>query len=134
MAIYEAIITEDGRTFRYSADAPVQWPGMNDKADHVEIIPEEPTPVELGIDWRITRLALLNRLTDAELGSFYYLAKSDLSLEILKDKLMAATFINLELEQTAGAISLLVSKGVLTSGRATEILTTAPSALEVYGG
>lgn len=98
------------------------------------IAPTPPTyePVVPPVNWKITRLAMRNRFTTAEKVALYELAKTNTLIQIFLDDLAAATFIDLQRDETVGAIGQLVTVGLLTSARGTEILTTEPSPDEVY--
>lgn len=84
----------------------------------------------------ITRLAFRNRFTLQEKAALYTIAASaqGLPIKIYLDDLSAATFIDLSRQETISGIQTLAAIGVLTNARATEILTTVPTQLEVYKG
>lgn len=78
--------------------------------------PHVPPPV-------ITKIAMLTRFTDAEYVGILAAAKTDVEVEAWKTKFDASSSINLEDARNVTGINLLVSKGLLTQSRATEILT-----------
>lgn len=86
------------------------------------------------ISWKITRLALRNRLTLQELIAFYTLCQSNLVYQIMLDNLKTTTYVDLKRQDTQTAILSLVNVGVLTSERASVILNTEPTSVEVYRG
>lgn len=81
---------------------------------------------------KITRLAFFNRFTNQELATFYSVAAQNVAYQILRDKLMMATFIDLNREDTGQALDYLVMANIITAQRKTEILTTTPTAIEQY--
>ena len=84
----------------------------------------------------ITKLAMLQRLTVPErLGILTYVANNPSSVPaILMQNIMVAIYVDLNRPDTQAGINYLVNFGLLTSDRATQILTTAPTALEIYQG
>ncbi len=72
----------------------------------------------------ITKLALLNRMTDAEFISIINAAKTDAEVELWKIRFDAATTIDLtDGSRVVAGFPMLVTKGLLTQERATKILT-----------
>lgn len=90
-------------------------------------------PAALGT--QITRLAFLSRFTDAEavaldlasIGATVAAA----TLRRYMDKVNAANFIDLAREDTRAGVQALEAMGVLTEGRASEILDAPVMATEV---
>ena len=82
----------------------------------------------------ITKLALRQRFTIPELVAIQTTLKTNAVLEILMDNLKVATFIDLKRQDTIDGIMYLVSLGLVTSERATQILTTIPTEQEIYRG
>ena len=71
----------------------------------------------------ITKLALLNRMTDAEFISIINAAKTDAEVELWKIRFDNATTIDLTSnDRVVTGFSMLVSKGLLTQERSAEIL------------
>lgn len=70
----------------------------------------------------ITRLEFLNKFTDEELVAIYTAAKSNISVEIMMDKVKAAEYISLTDEKTISGVTMLETVGLITEGRAQEIL------------
>jgi hypothetical protein len=83
---------------------------------------------------RITKLALRQRLTITELTNLQTASLTNVLLQVLKDNLAVATYIDLSLPSTIQAVEVLVAYGLLTSDRANTILTTPPAAGEIYQG
>jgi hypothetical protein len=83
---------------------------------------------------RITKLALRQRFTIPELAGVQTAVKTNVVLEILMDNLKVATFIDLSRQDTVDGIMYLVSLGLITSERATQILTATPTEQEIYRG
>lgn len=80
--------------------------------------PTPPTPPPI-----ITKISLLTRLTDEEYVGILVAAKVDVEVEAWKNKFDTTGTVNLEDTRTITGMNLLVSKGLLTQERATEILT-----------
>jgi hypothetical protein len=72
----------------------------------------------------ITKLALLNRMTDAEFIGIINAAKTDAEVELWKTRFDTATTIDLnDGSRVVAGFPMLVTKGLLTQERATKILT-----------
>jgi hypothetical protein len=71
----------------------------------------------------ITRLALLDRMTDAEFSAILAAAKTDTDVEAWKTRFDVATSIDLDNDRTKTGFAMLVTKTLLSQERATEILT-----------
>jgi len=72
----------------------------------------------------ITKLALLNRMTDAEFIGIINVAKTDAEVELWKTRFDNATTIDLnDGSRVVAGFPMLVTKGLLTQERATKILT-----------
>lgn len=71
----------------------------------------------------ITKLALLDRMTDAEFSSILAAAKTDTDVEAWKTRFDAATSIDLDSDRTKTGFTMLYLKALLTEARATAILT-----------
>jgi hypothetical protein len=72
----------------------------------------------------ITKIALLNRMTDAEFVGIINAAKTDAELELWKTRFDNATSIDLnDGSKVVAGFPMLVTKGLLTQERATTILT-----------
>ena len=86
-----------------------------------------------------TKLALKNRFTDSEnIAILTYMDNTSAPyrypVKMLMDKLNVATFVDLARVDTISGINLLVYAGLLTSDRASTILTTPPTSSEIYKG
>jgi len=81
-----------------------------------EPTPPPPPPV-------ITKLAMIDRFTEAEYEGVLTAAKSDVQVQGWLDRFAAANQVNLDDSRTISGINLLVSKNLLTQARADEILT-----------
>ena len=79
-------------------------------------VPPPPPPV-------ITKLAMIDRFTEAEYEGVLTTAKSDVQVQGWLDRFAAANQVNLDDSRTINGINLLVSKNLLTQARADEILT-----------
>lgn len=72
----------------------------------------------------ITKLALLNRMTDEEFIGIINAAKTDAEVELWKTRFDIATTIDLaDGSRVVAGFPMLVTKGLLTQERATAILT-----------
>ena len=79
-----------------------------------------PAPPEPSI---ITKIALLNRMTDAEFVGIINLAKTDAEVELWKTRFDNATSIDLaDGNRVIAGFPMLVAKGLLTQARSAEIL------------
>lgn len=83
---------------------------------------------------KITKLAFRNRFTIAEMTGIYATMQSNYTLQAMQGNLAVATFIDLSRADTIAGVGYLVSLGIITPARANAILTTPPSAIEVYTG
>ena len=73
----------------------------------------------------ITKIALLNRMTDAEFIGIINAAKTDAEVELWKTRFDNASAIDLTstTDRVVAGFPMLVSKALLTQERATAILT-----------
>ena len=83
---------------------------------------------------KITKLALRQRLTFAELCALEGAANTDVRVKALKGNLDVATYVDLARPDTIQAANILVSLGLITADRANVVLTTPPTELEKYKG
>ena len=116
----------------------------------VDVTNENPTP---GVGWGfngrsfdppvgvtgkksmiITKLAYRQRFTTGEMVAIYVAKDTNPVLRLLIDNLSVASFIDLERADTYTGTMYLYSQGLLTLARAQEILTTTPTAIEIYKG
>lgn len=82
-----------------------------------------PPPLPPPLPNVITKLAMIDRFTEAEYESVLTAAKSDVQVQGWLDRFVAANQINLDDPRTINGIDLLTSKNLLTQERATHILT-----------
>lgn len=80
----------------------------------------------------ITKLAMRERFTITELTYIMAAAATNFTLQAMLGNQQVATFIDLSRSDTIAGVGYLVSLGLITSDRATTILTTPPTAAEVY--
>jgi hypothetical protein len=115
------------------ADAPLEtdgvWvcvdgldpqPGPNWTYDGSTFSPPPPPPPLPNI---ITKLAMIDRFTEAEYEGVLTAAKTDVQVQGWLDRFNVSNQINLEDSRTVSGINLLVSKNLLTQERGQEILT-----------
>ena len=139
MPVYRVIRKSDQvEVTRYAAAgvAAGDWP--LDTYDHVEFDPEQP---EVAVDpdaRRITRLAFLNRFTDAEAIGIDLASQGATipaaSMRRYMQKVNAATYIDLQRPDTRAGVQALEAAGLLAAGRAAVILDTEPTEEELYRG
>lgn len=70
----------------------------------------------------LTKLQYMNRFTDSELAGIYTAAKTVVQIEIWLEKFKLATEINLDNPETVAGLMAMEAAGLLTAGRAAEIL------------
>lgn len=71
----------------------------------------------------LTKLAYMNRFTDAELAGIYTAAKTVIQVEIWLEKFKLAQEINLDDTYTIGGLQAMEASGLIGVGRANEILS-----------
>ena len=71
----------------------------------------------------ITKLAMIDRFTEAEYEGVLTAAKTDVQVQGWLDRFNVSNQINLDDSRTINGINLLVSKNLLTQERGNEILT-----------
>lgn len=123
MTIYAVSRKSDGQeVYRYEADAPIEWGGMEfADHDHAEVIevsePVAPTPGRV-----MTKLEFLRRFTGAERIALRTVAKENPVVEDYMALLDAAQEVNTADPDTSGGVMMLEAAGLLGAGRAMEIL------------
>ena len=80
------------------------------------VIPEE-VPAAPPVVTIVSKLEFLNIFTMEELAGIYTVAKTDVLVEILLDKLKASEFIDKSDPQIEAGIDLLIAKDLLMAGR-----------------
>ncbi len=97
-----------------------------------------PEPVELPKEYKLTRLAFMNRFTDMEAIQIDMASRGDTieaaTVRRYMSKIEAATFIDLERADTRAGVLILEELGFLAAGRAMQILNTPAEPHEVYKG
>lgn len=90
------------------------------------------------VNWQITRLAFRERFTVPELLGIIAASQQSnsmgLTLQMMMQNQMISTFIDLSRSDTIAGVEALVSFNLITSDRANQILTTQPTAQELYKG
>jgi len=84
----------------------------------VQVIPSSPLPPATVI----TKLAFMNRFTDAELVAIYTASKSSVSIEVWIKKLESASDVTLTNAATIAGVNALEKAGFIVAGRAAIIL------------
>jgi hypothetical protein len=90
--------------------------------DGAVFTPPAPPP-EPVLPPNITRLAFRYRLTDAEYVGILTAAKTDVSVAAWVETFNIVSQVNLNDPRTKSGLDMMVSKGLLTAERETEILT-----------
>lgn len=151
MPIYLVTNKQTGaEVYRYANDAPIEWSGMDFSThDHTAVVEVNPDGSIEGsstqVEAKITKLAFRNRFTQAEKVAIEIAALDDpakpmaqraqsAALRASQADIQAATFIDLNREDTRTGVQMLESAGLLAAGRAEVILDTVPSEQEVYSG
>lgn len=124
MTTYSVIRKSDqAEVYRYSADAPIEWNGMefatHDHIEYVEVVPVVNTPIT---GRTMTRLEFLRRFTGAERVTLRTVAKTNAGLEDYMALLDAAQDVNTNDPDTVAGVQFLEAAGLLAAGRAAEIL------------
>ena len=133
--------------YRYGADAPVEWGGMEFAThNHVAVVePAGPVDAPAQASVKITKLAFRNRFTAAEKAGIEF-AGVDNPAATMPARLMAASLranqadiaaaqhIDLMRPDTRGGVEALEYFGLIAVGRADAILDTAPTESEVWNG
>lgn len=120
------------QTYHYKFDDKQEWEEFRDlnleelQKTHKEIIQEH--------DKRITKLAFLNRFTQAERILLRQAGKDNALVEDYWNLVSLATFIDLNRPDTISGVQTLESIGLLDEGRADEILNSPVLAEERYEG
>lgn len=109
--------------YRYQADAPVEWSGMefatHDHVEQVEIIGD----VIQGASSRVlTKLEYLRRFTTEERVNIRESAKTNPVLEDYLVMMELADEINTGDADTIAAVNMLEQVGLIGAGRASEVL------------
>lgn len=132
--------------YRYQADAPVEWQGM-EFATHTHA--QEPPPTEPEAPppsaRRITKLAFRNRFTQAEKAALEIAALDNPAASTtqraqaaglratMKDQ-EVATYIDLSRADTRAGVQALEAAGLIAAGRAAQILDAEIQPHEVFNG
>lgn len=125
MTIYAVIRKSDGReVFRYVADAPVAWPGMEfDAFDHAEysdtVIDSQPQ-ASGGI---LTRRGFIKRFTVSEYAAIKTAAQSNDTVDYYWQMFCLAEEIDTNDPDTVAGMTMLEQAGLIGPGRATEVLS-----------
>lgn len=80
----------------------------------------------------ITKLAMIDRFSDAEYTGVLTAAKTDVEVQGWLDRFNVAKNVNLTDSRTVSGMNLLVSKGLLTQARADSILTDPVQPDEIW--
>lgn len=147
MSLYVVTRKSDGvEVYRYNADAPIEWVGMEFVShNHTLVPPPEPPPEPEPAPVLITKFAFRSRFTGAEKISIE-LASLDVpdgtlearsaaaQVRVWLGDIEAAQYIDLMMTATRNGVQALEDFGLLDAGRAAVILDTPPTADEVWHG
>ena len=125
--IYQVINKQTGQeVYRYSADAPVEWPGYEFSThDHIEFVPVVINPDDSiqGSAIRVwTPLEFLRRFTQAERVAIRDAAKVSTVLEDYLKILEITTEVRSDDPDSLASLTFLEQAGLIAEGRAQEIL------------
>lgn len=122
------------------ADGPLDTDGMWICVDSVEPKPASgwrysggvfsPPPLPPPLPNIISKLAMIDRFTEAEYEGVLAAARSDVQVQGWLDRFASANKIDLDNSRTIDGINLLVSKNLLAQDRANTILTAPVQAGE----
>jgi hypothetical protein len=90
----------------------------------------EPDPVPVYPP--ITRLAMIDRFSDAEYTGILTAAKTDVEVQGWLDRFYAANKVDLRDNRTISGVNMMVSKNLLTQPRADAILTDPVQPEEIW--
>jgi hypothetical protein len=119
IAIADAPLQTNGVWVCVDGMDPMPGPGWTYENDTFSL-PPVVIPVLPNI---ITKLAMIDRFTEAEYEGVLTAAKTDVQVQGWLDRFNVSNQINLDDSRTINGINLLVSKNLLTQGRGSEILT-----------
>jgi hypothetical protein len=122
IALADAPLDADGKWICVDGMEPMPGPGWKYENDiFVEpadpIPPPPPAPI-------ISKVAFRFRLTDAEYVGILTAAKTDVEIAAWVETFNMVSSVNLDDPRTKAGLDLLVDKNLLTTVRASEILTT----------
>jgi hypothetical protein len=80
----------------------------------------------------ITRLAMIDRFSDAEYTGILAAAKTDVEVQGWLDRFYAVSKVDLKDPRTIDGVNMMVSKGLLTQARADSILTDPVQNSEIW--
>lgn len=140
-------LADGAEVYRYQAEAPVEWAGMEfDTHSHDEAPPEpEPGIVAPNPSRRMTRLAFRQRFTRQEKGRIE-MAALDNPAAPMEQRLLAAelradladqaqaTFIDPDRPDTRAGVFAVEAASLIAPGRALEILDTPVTEQEAWNG
>jgi hypothetical protein len=122
LAIADAALDTDGVCICVDDVVPQPEPGWKyENGAFVEPPPFPPPPPLPNI---ISKVAFRFRMTDAEYVGVINAAKTDVEVAAWVETFNMVTRIDLDSQRTVDGLNVLVSKGLLTQERATEILST----------
>lgn len=121
IAVADSPLVTDGEWINLDGVDPMPGPGWIYE-NGIFSLPPDPLPPPL-LPNVITKLAMIDRFTEAEYEGVLTAAKSDVQVQGWLDRFAAANQINLDDSRTVSGIDLLVAKNLLTQDRADHILT-----------
>lgn len=106
---------------RYAASAPVEGAFPFADFTHAEF-PDDAEPVIAPPLGQISKLAYMDRFTDAELAGIYAASHVSPAVEVWLEKFKLAEFIDLSDPRTLAGLQALEANDLIGTGRALEIL------------
>ena len=132
--------------YRYQADAPIEWGGMEFAThDHTPIAEPQPEPEPPPVPVKITKLAFRSRFTQAEKVAIEIASLDDpvapmqqraqaAALRASQADVAVAQYIDLTRADTRAGVHALETAGLLAQGRADVILNAPTAEQEVWNG
>ena len=126
------VTVRNDEPFIYSGDKRTVYQLVNNIVESQEILKEDDTPEgwqdtkptpEPEFKTKFTSLEYLDRFTEQEQVDIVTATNSNIQIKLFYDRLLAATFIDLEDQRTEAGIDALISAGLLDESRKEELMT-----------
>lgn len=123
--IYRVIDKATGtKVYEYSADAPIEWAGMEFSTHTHQAINAEVGSTEQSqpVETRLSKLQYMERFTNQEMVSIFSAAKQNPAVEVWLEKFKLSEFIDLSDQRIVSGLLALESANIIAQGRAMEIV------------
>jgi len=126
------VTVRNDEPFIYSGDKRTVYQLVNNIVESQEILKEDDTPEgwqdtkptpEPEFKTKFTSLEYLDRFTDQEQVDIVTATNSNIQIKLFYDRLLAATFIDLEDHRTEAGIDALIAAGLLDESRKEQLMT-----------